>query len=138
MKRQFAVNLAICLLVISCQGGTDNNKLPKEPSEDNIKVEKNIVIRGVLKDTIGLYRISNVEAKEFVIEMSELLFDMEKAMNNNDTKNFFELMVIMRKSQRKQGAIQSKLTKEERKLFNFYTQNRVNKLGAFEDSLSNN
>lgn len=124
------VIFSACL--ISCKEVKNNKQQIKETVRDTVPSMPVIV----LEDTIGVYKINNPEAIAYVVKMNQILLDIEKAINNRNQARMLNLMGKLKENQRNQLQVQSKLTDEDRVLFNEYITKIADKIKDISNRLS--
>jgi thiamine biosynthesis lipoprotein ApbE len=136
MRLKLFVVPMICFAIAACQSKTNDNKSKEEPTQDvtETKIETKTV--EVLNDTIGIHQITNSKAREWIVDMSKVIRDIERAMNNNNPSSMPSLMKLASENQRSQLTIQSNLSKSDRTLFNSYADKLSTKLIELGDRMS--
>jgi predicted transcriptional regulator len=139
-KTLFPVVLIFSTFFISCKESKNSNEqITEKDTIASRTVKDTIAIKteNVLSDTTGLYKLSNPEAKAYVVKMSEIIFEIEQAMNNNTPNKMPELMKKVNAHQRKQNTIQSSLSESDRILFKVYVNKIADKLDELGTKMSN-
>jgi len=137
MRIVFKAIVIYSLFFISCKE-TKNNKAQTTKSEkDTIVVDTKVKTNKVLNDTIGVYKLSNPDAKAYIVKMNEIIFEIEKAMANNTPNKMPELMKELNEKQKMQIKIQSGLSKSDEILFKNYVNEIGNKLIELGTKMNN-
>jgi hypothetical protein len=139
-KTLFPVILIFSTFFISCKESKNSNEQITEKDTIASRTETDtmaIKTENVLSDTTGVYKLSNPEAKAYVVKMSEIIFEIGQAMNNNTPNKMPELMKKVNEHQRKQNTIQSSLSESDRILFKVYVNKIADKLDELGTKMSN-
>jgi hypothetical protein len=136
----FPVILIISTFFISCKESKNSNEQITEKDTIASRTETDTMMiktENVLSDTTGVYKLSNPEAKAYVVKMSEVIFEIERAMDNNTPSKMPELMKKVKEHQKKQNTIQSLLSESDRILFKVYVNKIADKLDELATKMSN-
>ncbi|MDA3882009.1 MAG: hypothetical protein PF481_01875 [Bacteroidales bacterium] len=137
MRLKLFTVLMICFAFVACQQTTNEKKQKVEPEQETNKIKDKTTSKKVLNDTIGVYKITNSEAREWIVDMSEVVQSIERALNNNNPSSMPSLMKRANENQRSQLTIQSNLSESDRTLFKSYANRLATKLIELGDRMSN-
>lgn len=119
-KKILAAFIFLCTFFISCN---DSGKFEEQIDEkesiriDTVAPEE----EPVLIDTIGVYKLNSEEARTYVIKMNRLLYEINKAIDEDDVNNKWKIAKEMKAVQSKQMAIRNTLSASDQALFKIYT-----------------
>ena len=136
MRQQlFGISL-IFLAIVACQQKSSNGN-PKEESQQVKVKEAQIEAKpAVLSDTLGIHKITHLEGREWIVEMSETIREMEQVIDQNNLPRMSVLMKKATENQLRQIAIQSSLSEPDRRLFKSYAHKLSDKLMELGDAMT--
>lgn len=135
MNIKIMLSMIICLVCFACQPTHTNDHQMVETEQIN-KESTNMTTTEVSKDTTGVYRITNLEAREFIVQMNDNVNNIESALNNKNLNSIPQLINIARDYQNRQVSIQNNLDENDRELFSSYTKKISSRLVEIGDKLS--
>jgi PBP1b-binding outer membrane lipoprotein LpoB len=149
MKTVFAIVLS-AMIFSACQPKESKEEQVAQYDEETVEtveekavevaplgtVDPGLKPATVLTDTVGVYKLSDSEARAYVVEMNSILAGMETAIDENAPERFLKLMGQLRANQQgKQMQVQSKLSESDRTLFKTYMDKVADRLLALSDKL---
>jgi len=137
LKTVFTAIVIYSTFFISCNKAKNNEEQATKSKKDTIEIKTEIKTEKFLNDTIGVYKINNTEAREYIVKMSELMLEIDKVMDKNNPSKMPGLMKEIGDNQKKQLKIQSKLSESDRNLFKSYNEKISKKLIEQGDRMSN-
>ncbi|MDW7692199.1 hypothetical protein R9C00_14340 [Flammeovirgaceae bacterium SG7u.111] len=137
MRLKLLIVPIICIAFVTCQQSTNEKKQNVESEQETSKIKVETTTKNVLADTIGIHKITNSEARDWIVDMSKVAQGIEQALNNNNPSRMPSLMEKASKNQRSQLAIQSNLSESDRTLFKSYANKLATKLSELGDRMSN-
>jgi hypothetical protein len=126
-----ALSLSVFVL-LSCSRSKNTHDVTPEPPKDTAVTETEAMPtpETALSDTIGLYKLTNAEARTYIVDMYGVLSDMDQAVSANAPARMPALLSKQRELQSKQVAVQSALSEADRTLFKIYVHKIADKLDA--------
>ncbi len=136
MNNKFMLSMIICLVCFACQPTHTIDHQMVETEHINKESTIMTTTEVVLKDTTGVYRITNLEAREFIVQMNDNVNNIERAINNNNFNSIPQLINIAKDYQNQQVSIQNNLDENDRALFSSYIKRISTRLVEIGDKLS--
>jgi PBP1b-binding outer membrane lipoprotein LpoB len=149
MKTVFAIVLS-AMFFAACQPKENKEEQVDQYDEETVETTEEATVEvmppgtvdaelkpgTVLTDTTGVHKLSDSEARAYVVEMNSILVGMETAIDENAPERFLKLMGQLRANQQgKQVQLQSKLSESDRTLFKMYMDKVADRLLALSDKL---
>lgn len=123
--------LMVFLVHVSCRQRDVTKEVDKAPAKAaSVKPSETGI-----KDTIGIHKISDQDARDWILELSELTNDLELAKLNNNPARMSFLLNKTQELQMEQIQIQSGLSESDRALFKSYSEGLGNRLMRLAEEL---
>lgn len=132
-KKIASAFVILSIVLISCNDTKQTQEETSGTAKEEIQAAIDTVSMAevpVMIDTTGLHKLNNDDAKAYIIGMDRIISNLNKAIDTDDAEKKAALSDELRTLQRTQIGIQSALNKADRALFETYTQQIINRMGA--------